>query len=129
MLTLKSRIRPRVHLAAVLIASSLTVLMVCAAARAAGNEAPGNAADNEAAGSQVGGCVGSWDTFNCVWRWGANRDPYVRQIPEPASDADKGISTEREHRWEQRCRPQIAVDRYGVGRYVYSEPGCEFGAY
>lgn len=125
MLTLRCRIRPRVHLAAALIASGFTLLTVCGAARAAGNEAAGN----EAAGNEVGGCVGSWDTFNCVWRWGANRDPYVRQVPEPASDADKGFSTEREHRWEQRCRPQIAVDRYGVGRYVYSVPGCEFGAY
>ena len=116
MLTLKYRIKPRAHLAATLFAS-FTLLAICGPAHAEGN------------GTEIGGCVGSWDTFNCVWRWGANSDPYVRQVPQPASDAEKGISTERERRWEQRCHPQIALDRFGVPRYLYSAPGCEYGAY
>jgi len=114
-LTLRYRLRSRAHLAAALIASGFILLTICCAAHADGTE--------------VGGCVGSWDTFNCVERWGANSDPFVRQVPQPTSDAEKGISTERERRWEQRCRPQISLDRYGVSRYVYSAPGCEFGAY
>lgn len=117
------------RLAVALILSGLTFFTVCEAARA------------DDTGTVISGCVASvdshtlhtlfpmWSSFNCVERWGANSDPYVRQVPQPASDIEKGISTERERRWEQRCHPQIALDRYGVPRYLYSAPGCEYGAY
>jgi hypothetical protein len=43
-----------------------------------------------------------------------------RRYPSPArAGAD--------HKWEERCRPTIAQDRYGVPRYQYAAPGCEFG--
>jgi hypothetical protein len=80
-------------------------------------------------GLGVGGCIGWWDTLNCVVRWGPIGDPYVSQVPEPASDAERGVATDRERRWEQHCRPQITLDRYGVPRYLYAAPGCDYGAY
>jgi hypothetical protein len=114
-LTLRCRARSSAHSTAALVLSSFTVLAICGAAHAEG--------------SGVGGCIGSWDTLNCVVRWGPIGDPYVRQVPEPASDTERGVATDRERRWEQHCRPQIAPDRYGVPRYLYAAPGCEFGAY
>ena len=112
-LTLRCRLRSSRHFAAAIVLSGL--LAICGEAHAEG--------------SGVGGCIGSWDTLNCVVRWGPIGDPYVRQVPEPASDTERGVATDRERRWEQHCRPQIAVDRYGVPRYLYAAPGCEFGAY
>jgi hypothetical protein len=114
-LTLRCRLRSSAHLTAALVLSGFTVLAICSAAHAEG--------------SGIGGCIGSWDTLNCVVRWGPIGDPYVRQVPGPASDTERGAATDRERRWEQHCRPQIALDRYGVPRYLYAAPGCEFGAY
>jgi hypothetical protein len=68
-------------------------------------------------------CVGTWNGFNCVTRWGPAGDPYVRLIPEPLGEADKT----RDRKWLARCRPVVKYDHYGVARYLYSAPGCEFG--
>jgi hypothetical protein len=78
-------------------------------------------------GIVVGGCVGQRSTLNCVARWGEPTDPYVRKVPEPVDDADRQRSAERERKWEARCRPQIAQDYFGVPRYLYAAPGCQFG--
>jgi hypothetical protein len=75
----------------------------------------------------VGGCVGAVGQFNCVVRVGPAGDPYVRTVPEPDSQAEKERSAERDRRWIDRCRPVVAQDRYGVPRYHYAAPGCEFG--
>ncbi len=75
----------------------------------------------------VGGCIGSQETLNCAVRWGEAHDPYIRAVPPPGTEEDRARAAEREHRWEQRCRPVVAQDRYGVARYRYSAPGCEFG--
>ena len=115
MLTLRCRLHSSAKLATALVVSVFTLLTICGAARAEG--------------AGVGGCIGSWDTLNCVVRWGPIGDPYVRQVPEAATDTERGIATEHERRWEQHCRPQIALDHYGVARYLYAAPGCEFGAY
>jgi hypothetical protein len=80
-----------------------------------------------AAGIATGGCVGAGASVNCVVRWGEASDPYIRLVPAPADEAEKAQSADRDHKWEQRCRPVIAQDQYGVPRYRYSAPGCEFG--
>ena len=74
----------------------------------------------------VWGCVGSWHSVNCVARSGFATDPYVRIVPAPSKD-EQDQAAERDHRWEARCRPVIVQDRYGVPRYRYSAPGCEYG--
>lgn len=78
-------------------------------------------------GVAAGGCVGDWSSLNCVARWGDARDPYVRTVPQPADDAERNHAAERDRKWEARCKPTIAQDRYGVPRYQYAAPGCEFG--
>ena len=78
-------------------------------------------------GMIVGGCVGHEGALNCVARWGEAGDPYVRKVPEPADDAERARSAQRDKKWEARCQPVIAQDRYGVPRYQYVARGCEFG--
>jgi hypothetical protein len=78
-------------------------------------------------GMAQGGCVGGTGALNCVVRWGEAGDPYVRIVPPPANDVERTRSAERDRKWQQHCQPIIMQDRYGVARYRYSAPGCEFG--
>jgi hypothetical protein len=66
-------------------------------------------------------------TINCTSRIGPARDPYVRVVPPPADEAAAKRSLERQRRWADRCRPTLTPDQYGVPRYRYAAPGCEFG--
>ena len=72
-------------------------------------------------------CVGPAKSFNCAAQWGTAGDPYVRQVPEALGEADKARLATRDHKWLAHCRPVIERDRYGVARYHYVAPGCEFG--
>ena len=72
-------------------------------------------------------CIGGRHSYNCVTRWGAAGDPYIRVVPRPLDAAAAARALERERRWVDRCRPIIEPDRYGVPRYRYAAPGCEFG--
>lgn len=75
----------------------------------------------------VGGCTNGRISINCVARYGDAGDPYVRQVPQPDTEADKRRSNERDHKWIDRCRPAIVQDNLGVPRYHYAARGCEFG--
>jgi hypothetical protein len=101
------------RLAAAAFLSVATLTVICSAA--------------DADGMAFGGCVGGGGSLNCVVRWGEAGDPYIRVVPQPVTADEKNQSAERDHKWEQRCQPVIAQDRYGVARYQYSAPGCEFG--
>jgi hypothetical protein len=74
------------------------------------------------------GCIGTHFSINCTRRIGPAGDPFVRLVPQPADEAAAKRSLERERRWVDRCRPTIVPDQYGVARYTYALPGCEFGA-
>lgn len=80
-----------------------------------------------AGGVALGGCIGGLGAVNCVVRWGEPGDPYIRIVPPPADAAERTHAAERDRKWEQRCKPVIAQDRYGVPRYEYAAAGCEFG--
>ena len=112
---LASRSAARFAAAATLSAtlSAMTLAVICSAAYADG--------------MAVGGCVGSRGSLSCVTRWGEAGDPYVRLVPPPANEVEKARAAERDRKWEQRCRPIIMQDRYGVPRYEYAARGCEFG--
>jgi hypothetical protein len=73
------------------------------------------------------GCIGTFFSVNCVTRWAPAGDPYLRYVPPPADAAAAARLQERERHWANRCRPVLAPDRYGVARYRYAAPGCEFG--
>ncbi len=78
-------------------------------------------------GMALGGCVGGAGALNCVVRWGEAGDAYIRIVPQPTNETERAQAAQRDRKWEERCRPTIAQDRYGVPRYQYSAPGCEFG--
>lgn len=73
------------------------------------------------------GCVAGDNSYNCASRRGPIGDPFIRIVPPPADAAAQARAKERERRWVNRCRPIIAQDRYGVGRYRYARVGCGFG--
>ncbi len=78
-------------------------------------------------GMAAGGCIGGGSSLNCIVRWGEARDPYIRTVPPAADEIERTHAAERDRKWEARCKPTIAQDRYGVPRYQYAAPGCEFG--
>jgi hypothetical protein len=80
-----------------------------------------------ATGVSVFGCAGGWRGFNCAEQWGIAGHPYIRAVPEPISQAEKAQAAARERRWLTRCNPTVERDAYGVARYQYAAPGCEYG--
>jgi hypothetical protein len=82
----------------------------------------------QAGGIETTNCVGWFGSFSCVSRWGPAGDPHVRQVPAPYDARDAAEFAERERRWVARCRPIVRQDQYGVSRYLYAAPGCEFGS-
>lgn len=67
-------------------------------------------------------CSGTFFFINCFRRW--DFYPPERLLPDPAEQA---AAAERERRWLARCKPVVEQDEFGVGRYHYAAPGCEFG--
>ena len=60
---------------------------------------------------------------------GPGGDPYVRTVPGPHSAEEQARYDARDRKWVEHCRPVIRQDRYGVARYHYAAPGCEFGVF
>lgn len=56
-------------------------------------------------------------------------NPYVREVPQPTSEAEKKAQRERDMFWVHECAPELVRDRYGVMRYHYNDPGCAFGSH
>ena len=80
-----------------------------------------------AGGVAVFGCVGGARSFNCAGQWGIARDPYVRAVPEALGEAEKAQAVARDRKWLTHCHPVVERDYFGVARYQYSAPGCEYG--
>ncbi len=72
-------------------------------------------------------CVGARGGFNCAAQWVTGGDPYLRTVPEALGEAEKAQIAARDRKWLARCHPVVERDSYGVARYRYSAPGCEFG--
>ncbi len=81
----------------------------------------------EAAEVRVDGCVGTWHAVGCTSIWAPLGDTYIRKVPQPRDAAERAQANEEDQRWVARCRPTLRQDRYGVARYHYARPGCEFG--
>ena len=75
-------------------------------------------------------CLHSRGSVSCAGFW---RDrlvnPNIIPVPQPGSEAAAEEAAERDRRWVARCRPIIRQDQYGVSRYHYAVPGCEYGKY
>lgn len=115
MLTLRCArtiLRPGIGLGAVLGLSAALVPLASTAVRADG--------------LAVGGCVGTRYSITCVTRWGGYSDPYIRLVPQQ-TEAEKAHGAEHDRKWHAHCKPVVVQDPYGVPRYEYAAPGCEFG--
>jgi hypothetical protein len=80
-----------------------------------------------AEGVEIESCVGTWHATNCVTRSAPAGDAFIRTVPQPRDGAERSRAIEEDRLWVERCRPTIHPDRYGVARYHYTRPGCEFG--
>ena len=80
------------------------------------------------AGAGSVACVGTGSGVSCAGVWGeAGGFPRIIDVPPYRNDDERIASEARERKWSVRCQPLIRQDRYGVGRYEYAAPGCEFG--
>ncbi len=75
----------------------------------------------------TGSCVFSYGAAHCVrqYRYNDSGNSGIKHYAEPAEEVAE--AREREKVWEARCRPTLRQDYYGVNRYVYAAPGCEYG--
>ena len=72
-------------------------------------------------------CVGARGMSSCITKWGEGGDPHIIEVPQPLSEDERASAAARDRKWVARCKPVIHQDRYGVPRYYYAAPGCEFG--
>jgi hypothetical protein len=79
------------------------------------------------AGSGSLACVRSRGILACASQWNLNGNPPVQAAPAARDPREDAEAAERERRWVARCRPVIRQDQYGVPRYHYAAPGCEYG--
>jgi hypothetical protein len=77
----------------------------------------------QADGMRSTNCIAVRGSLSCVSKW-QRWDPQLK--PQP-TEQELAEARERERRWEARCRPALRHDNFGVARYVYFAPGCEFG--
>ena len=88
---------------------------------------PGVLGPTRAGNIETASCVESYGAFSCVTVWHRFANPYIRTASAPASAQEEAEVAERDRQWVAWCRPVIKQDRYGVRRYHYAVPGCEFG--
>jgi hypothetical protein len=79
------------------------------------------------AGGGALSCVRSGGLVSCAAQWNLNGDPPVQSAPAARDPRAEAEAAERERAWVARCRPIIRQDQYGVPRYRYAAPGCEYG--
>jgi hypothetical protein len=75
-------------------------------------------------------CVrtGAASACTTIWRTGLGGSGGV-SLWTPRAEREAAETVERERLWLARCRPTLAYDQYGVGRYRYAASGCEHGRY
>lgn len=112
----RSRARRTLRLTALAGAALALPLITLAGARAA-----------EAEGVEIDSCIGNWHAMNCVTRSAPADSAFIRTVPQPRDGTERSRAIEEDRRWVERCRPTLRPDRYGVPRYHYARPGCEFG--
>lgn len=102
-----------------------------AAAPAAVPDAPPVAparASSRVDGVEDHNCLGGENALSCQRIFHTvRRNPHVIAVPQPVNDQERAAAEARDRRWVERCRPVIRQDAYGVPRYQYAAPGCEYG--
>ena len=80
-------------------------------------------------GVHIDSCFGSiFGSRSCISTFrGGWRNPHVIAVPVAQSPEERAAADARDRRWVERCRPVSQRDLFGMQRYRYSQPGCEFG--
>jgi hypothetical protein len=95
----------------------LTLSMLAAPARSEAGE-----------GVYTWNCFGTRGSRTCTSIFRKGRiHPHVINVQGPASPEEVAAAEARDRRWAERCDPVIRQDRYGMPRYTYGAPGCEYG--
>lgn len=63
----------------------------------------------------------------CTWTSGPARHPNIIHVPGPRTADEAAEAQARDDAWVARCNPRPYEDRYGMTRYSYDLPGCEYG--
>lgn len=75
-------------------------------------------------GTRILNCYSTFYSDTCVETFHNGRvNPHVIHVPGASDEA----AAARDSRWAERCRPVVRQDRYGMPRYLYNAPGCEYG--
>jgi hypothetical protein len=77
-------------------------------------------------GSETGART-AYNSTSCVEVRHELVNPFVTPIPRVQGENREAEN--RERLWRAHCKPVLRTDRYGVDRYSYAAPGCEFGKY
>jgi hypothetical protein len=56
-------------------------------------------------------------------------NPYIIHIAPPRTAEEIADANERDRLWRTRCKPIVKQDVYGVPRYSYAAPGCDYGKF
>jgi Domain of unknown function (DUF6894) len=84
---------------------------------------------SQAAAQNSISCIHSGRSVTCVASSGyPNGIAKILRIEASDQPGDEANRAEREQKWIARCHPVRRPDKYGMTRYHYSAPGCEFGA-
>jgi len=84
----------------------------------------------DAGGVAITSCVGAGRSVTCVESWRTSDDEAnVKRLAPRLTDEEMAEFARRDRLWLARCRPVVRADEFGVNRYYYSAPGCEFGRY
>lgn len=90
--------------------------------------APARSQSAPAEGVQTFNCFDTFNIESCVATYRSGRfNPHVIAVPPPQTADERAAADARDRRWVERCRPLTRQDRFGMPRYVYAAPGCEFG--
>jgi hypothetical protein len=76
-----------------------------------------------------GGSSSGYGDGGCVYTRRELVNPYVIHMPQLQNEQDITDAAARDRLWQARCRPVIRQDQFGVRRYHYAAPGCEYGKY
>jgi hypothetical protein len=87
----------------------------------------GTFASADAGGVGTLTCLRGAASLSCAAQWATAGDPYVRTVPEVLGEEEKARAEARDQKWLSHCRPVVKHDAYGVARYQYATPGCEYG--
>ena len=56
-----------------------------------------------------------------------DNNAYLLRSPATGDAVLIDAANEQERLWQARCRPTVQQDMFGINRYAYAAPGCEYG--